>query len=70
MFFLLWKETALPIENERLEIARYKEEIKTLKAQLESRQEKLDAQRTVFSARQTKRLTRFWRKQKNMLTRP
>ena len=33
------------MENERLEIARYKEEIKTLKAQLESRQEKLDAQR-------------------------
>ena len=53
------EENRVTIENERLEIARYKEEIKTLKAQLESRQENWMPSGTVFSARQMKRLTRF-----------
>ena len=45
MYFPLLKQSRITIENERQEIARYKDEVEHLKKQLESKQEKLDVQR-------------------------
>lgn len=64
------EENRVTIENERLEIARYKEESKLSKPSWNPARKNWMPSGTVFSARQMKRLTRFWRKQKNMLTRP
>lgn len=70
MFFLLWKKTALPLKMKDWRSPVIKRRSKLSKHSWNPARKNWMPSGTVFSARQMKRLTRFWRKQKNMLTRP
>ena len=70
MFFLLWKKTALPLKMKDWRSRVIKKRSKLSKPSWNPARKNWMPSGTVFSARQMKRLTRFWRKQKNMLTRP